>query len=101
MNDARMAALPPDSKTTSQDPVPIMVQDSLRLEFGGDNVETQPVEMTQFMDKFANEAAQVDLLEEPKENSAPLTVQHIILVSNVFYTVFLLQNEMHTPEIMI
>lgn len=84
MNDARMATLPPDSKTNTKDPEPIMVDDSLPVEFGGDNVETQPMEMTQFMDKFATEAAQVELLEEPKENSAPLTVQHIILVSNIF-----------------
>lgn len=89
MNDARIAALPAaDSKTTTKGSEPIMIEDSLEVEFGGDNVETQPVELSQFMDKFANEAAQVELQEEPKDNSAPLTVQDSILVSHVFYKYF-------------
>lgn len=47
----------------------IVIEDSLELEYGRDTMDTQAVELSQFMDKFAQEAKEAELVEHVPEES--------------------------------
>lgn len=47
----------------------IVIEDSLQFEYGRDSMDTQAVEMSQFMNKFAQEAKEAELVEHVPEES--------------------------------
>ena len=65
-----MARLPEPAKPSQIET--ILVEDSLRLEYGNDSMETQHVEVdiSDFMDKFNKEAAKAELETSP-EHATP------------------------------
>lgn len=65
-----MARLPEPAKPSQIET--ILVEDSLRLEYGNDSMETQNVEVdiSHFMDKFNKEAAKAELETSP-EHATP------------------------------